>query len=457
MRKTSILFLLFFSLSTLNLLGQSSQNDDLVFLLKKIQTVYAGYKDKVNPAKFENLVKSIKMSSSLDTFMLFSKLTSYFKDHHLSLYQWIYPKDIDTLQCEKNYNYLSNVKIENNKEGYWIDESNSNIIFICRSLDSYLSGFVIESKKKIPRGYRLLKFSRPNGSKMLTDFMNISGRYRTFTESYFKNPNVLVVSSYSKWRKIDNYHFGMLSGKEETIYLPSFKQLDNDNVLVTMPNFNKGSSRIYDSLIKSNENIIANTKNVLIDIRGNGGGVINCFYSLLPYIYTNTIYTCEASVLASTDVIEDTKARRELYFNKKDTSSVKLYEDYLKLLNDKRDDFVYTPSDSLPCKQVKNNVKNVALIINHGCRSAAELMVLYFKQSTKVKVFGEPTAGAVDYLDMLTYSLPKTKYGLWVATAKRKLSSINPSYDRTGIIPDITIGDNTLDWVDFTRKYYEKN
>jgi C-terminal processing protease CtpA/Prc len=122
-----------------------------------------------------------------------------------------------------------------------------------------------------------------------------------------------------------------------------------------------------------------------------------------------------------------------------------------------KNNFLFKEADTVFCQPNPNNIKSVAIIINHGCRSAAELMLLYFKQSSKVKTFGEPTAGAVDYLDMLTYKLPKTKYTLWVGTVKRELTKADGKYDNIGIKPDVEISDDVDDWVEFVRKYYEKN
>ena len=52
--------------------------------------------------------------------------------------------------------------------------------------------------------------------------------------------------------------------------------------------------------------------------------------------------------------------------------------------------------------------------------------------------------------------MPKSNYGLWVALLKMEINNENPSYDKTGIKPDVEISDDEPDWIDFVKKYYEK-
>jgi C-terminal processing protease CtpA/Prc len=171
---------------------------------------------------------------------------------------------------------------------------------------------------------------------------------------------------------------------------------------------------------------------------------------------TNSIIRGGGYQLCSEEIIKDAKQDMEDYKKLKDTATVTIYENYIKELENNKNTLRFINPDTVSCQPKPNNIKNVAIIVNHGSRSAAELMVLWFKQSSKVKIFGEPTAGAVDYLDMLTYTLPITGYTLWVATGKRMLTKENGKYDNIGIKPDVEISDNETDWVEFVKDYYEK-
>jgi C-terminal processing protease CtpA/Prc len=83
-------------------------------------------------------------------------------------------------------------------------------------------------------------------------------------------------------------------------------------------------------------------------------------------------------------------------------------------------------------------------------------MLLNFKQSKKVTLFGERTGGAVDYLNAMSFKLPYGGYNLTVASVKRALKDNEPSYDGKGIPPNIEIDDTITDWVAFVKKYYNE-
>lgn len=440
--------------------AQVKPDTDLTFLVKKIEMVYAGYNDKVNPKEFEQLINEIEQSELKDTFALLSRLTFYFKDYHLALFQKEISKTFDANVCNKNIEIVDRYKKQNSKKnyykGYWISEANDMVIYITLSDRCIYSGYVVESKKPIPLGLRIFKLQK-KGKEWVADFINIARDYRVFVRSFFYHANTLIIGSYAKFKKINNYHQTLLKGKTEFNHKPSFTVVDTANVVITMPDFSGDLIDVYDSIIKVNEKIIRNSKNLIIDIRNNQGGYTNCYDSLIPFICTHSILRSPSYTLCSQDLIDDAKNDKQESALKKDTALVVFYDKYINKLLASKDTFIYEPSDTMPCASKNNMVKNVGIITNYGCRSAAELMILDLRQSSKVKVFGEHTAGAVDYLNILSFKLPITNFTLWVGTSKRKLTENQPAYDKTGIKPDIEISGDVSDWVDFVKKYYEKN
>jgi hypothetical protein len=83
-------------------------------------------------------------------------------------------------------------------------------------------------------------------------------------------------------------------------------------------------------------------------------------------------------------------------------------------------------------------------------------MVLYLRQSRKVTIFGENTGGAIDYLDQISFWLSHDHFEFWLASEKRKITADQPLYDDAGIPPDVRIGDEVEDWVEYVRGYYER-
>jgi len=434
---------------------------DIDFLLKKITMVYAGYKDKVKDGRFKKLVQLCRLDPGKDSFAVLSRITSYFADHHLSIYQKKLNKHIDTALCRLQYERL---RIPGNKEtktsryeGYWINELNSTVIYLQETGKNKFEGCVIETRVPgVPAGYCILRLNNNTSAKGLTDYINIDGELRVFTRSHFKDDSVLIVNSFSKWHKLKNYQKNILQQRLPVVTTPSLTLLDSTTVLIRMNNFSsKGIAGFYDSLIKANSVSIASCKNLIIDIRNNGGGSIRGFFSLLPFFCTTPLFNVGSYQLCSNDLIEDARQSRKLYSERNDTTLVAEYDKFIARMMEHKNTFIYTPPDTLPCNPVSSRIKNVALLINHGCRSAAELMVLMLKQNNKVKTFGENTAGAVDYLDMIVYELPVSKFTFWVGTSKRKITRSAPKFDNSGIQPDITISENVTDWVAFVKKFYE--
>jgi hypothetical protein len=440
-----------------------SQSNDFNYLGNKIKTTYAGYRDKTNNKTFDIIINEVKKDNSKDTFALLSKLTTFFKDLHLVLYDFNSNKKIDSETCKINLrtslSYLHNPKIlKDNYEGYWLSELGNCVIGLIKvsTLPLIYKGYIVETITKAPKGFCILEMTKGKDNYFNTDYKEENLAYRIFLRSKFKNDNILLVNSYGKWQKIKNYTPGFLNTITEFSFTPSFKIIDKNTALLSMPDFGAYNVKPTDSIIKANDSIISHISTLIIDIRNNMGGTIKNYLSLLPYIYTNPILHCGGKELCSESLIEDLKQDIKNYYSSGDTTKAKKAEKKLDTLLICKGGFLPFPKDTL-AKQLETKIypQNIAVIINNICLSAAELMILDFKQSKKVKFFGEKTGGAVDYLDAIILTLPISKYSLFVATSKRNISLGQPKYDNIGIKPDIEIPNTIKDWVEFVKSYYE--
>jgi uncharacterized lipoprotein YehR (DUF1307 family) len=441
---------------SLKALAQETEKNDIDFVVNKIKYTYAGYKDKIKGNEFEDLIKKVRITTSKDTFAQLAKLTSYFQDIHLGLYQIYWPDKIDTNQCKINYASI-NVRTKKN-ESFWIDDLNQNVICLRKENNNDYAGYLVESKRKVPLGLCILKFRINKKQPFLADVIDLEEYYRAFMKSFFTNDNVLMIKGYKKWTKIENYNSRKLESSTTINNKPFFKILDTNNVLLNMPSFSRYYIPIYDSIVKANKNLIGETKNLIIDLRNNRGGVIGNFYSLFPFLGKNVIMEGGYSSLSSDDLVKNFNNKKENYLKQKDTAMAKAYDDYVKRLIENKNNFIFNKSDTFSVNQIDSfpKLKNIAIITNNSSVSSAELMLLFFKQSNKVKVFGEVTGGVVDYLDEMRFQTPFSKFNLFVPTTKREITALFPAYDMTGIKPDIQISDNEPDWIDFVKRYYEK-
>lgn len=443
--------------------SQGKITNDIDFLIDKVKNSYAGYPEKIKGSIFLKFVSKIKQSNSKDTFALLSKITSFFNDLHLVLYDYNVSKNIDTNKCkaqeESTLKYLENKSSPKDiYEGYWLSEYGNCIIGLIKNSNFPVSytGYVIETKTKAIQGFTIFKLVSNKNGYFDTDYKEEGLGYRIILKSKFRDLNTLLINSYGKWKKIDNYKKGMLSFEKEFSYTPSLKIIDDKNVLLKLPDFGAYNVKYIDSIITANREAITNAKTLIVDIRNNMGGTIKNYLPLLPFIYTQPIVNCGIYQKCSQDLIEDFKEDIRQLNTKGDTAKANKYKNKLDSIIKFKGRFRYFPPDTLANRlPIRKNPQNVALIVNNNCLSAAELMILNFKQSNKVKVFGETTGGAVDYLDALIVELPSKKYTLFMATGKREILSEKDRYDGKGIKPDVEISDNVPDWVEFVKKYYE--
>jgi hypothetical protein len=439
--------------------------DAIEFMSFTIKDTYAGYRDKVKGKEFDALVKKVKRSHSKDTFALLSQLTSFFKDNHVSLYDdSIRYRKTDTLQCKKDsqmvQQYFNSQKSKDPYEGYWLSGYDYCVLALKKVKSNPVTyyGYVMETKSRAIPGYCMLKMTQQKDGTYYTDYIAEDLRLRAFLRAKFKNNNTLWLNSRGGiWHRLPNYQPGILKSLTTFSFKPGFEVLDSNTVLLKMHDFTTRYISIYDSIIKANAKLIEQCNTLIIDIRNNSGGYVRSYQSLLSYIYTGPIVHVGGSSLISNHFMKQYDDKINKFKADGDTATANSYMQYRDTFLAKRGQLYYRPGDT-----VANNLpilpkpKNVALVINNNCVSAAELMLLNFRQSSKVKFFGEPTGGAVDYLNAMSFRLPHYQYGLSVASSKRALNKREPSYDGKGIPPDVEISDDITDWVAFVKKYYNE-
>jgi hypothetical protein len=221
-----------------------------------------------------------------------------------------------------------------------------------------------------------------------------------------------------------------------------------------MPDFGAYMVAVYDSLIKANAALLSRSRTWIIDVRDNPGGTIRCFLPLFPYVCTEPMRDADSYQLCSEALIEDTRSRWQRYKKMGDTARSARALRLIDTLERSKGSFRLEDGWIFPCDPLPNQVRHVALLVNHGSRSAAELLMLYLRQSKKARIFGENSGGAIDYLDEIAYWLPHTHFQFWIATVKRKITSDQPLYDKNGMPPDIRIGEDVTDWPAWVRAYY---
>ncbi|MFB6318742.1 S41 family peptidase [Saccharicrinis sp. FJH54] len=168
-------------------------------------------------------------------------------------------------------------------------------------------------------------------------------------------------------------------------------------------------------------------ENLVIDLRRNGGGK-NLFYRrLLPLIATNDMYTRRYELLATKENWASHQTR-----NKMGTLTEK---EENKIIDAPWQKSHHNFITEYSASGVNPYPKRVAVLVDRNTGSSAEKFVLCAKQSFKVKIFGENTAGAVDFGDVCVNEIIKDSLYIVYPTTNVYDFKIN-GVDSRGIAPD---------------------
>ena len=251
---------------------------------------------------------------------------------------------------------------------------------------------------------------------------------------------------------LDNYYESINSQK------PYLEELNVNTLYFRIPSFDGMEKLAIDSVIFANKDKILKTKNLIIDVRYNGGGNDNSYYELLPFLYTNPIQTIGLEYLSTQhnnqrmldfSAAANDEKEKQWYKGKYDTLQSRLGEFvnvYDKAVSIRRYDTVY------------EYPKNIGIIVNKECGSTTEQFLLDAKQSKKVKLFGTNTFGAIDFSNMYFAESPCKEFRLLYCLTRR-LWIPNLTIDNIGLQPDFYLDEciPQYKWVEFVNNNLNNN
>lgn len=219
----------------------------------------------------------------------------------------------------------------------------------------------------------------------------------------------------------------------------SLTQLDAETVLFRLPSFEWPETQKIDSLTTIVRKEFKETPYWIIDIRGNEGGTDYAFSNLLPFLYTNPIVIMPDEYWSSKgniDILKDNLKANDLPADGK-----KFLNNVIKLMESNIGDFV-NPSGKDKFVTNLDSIyaypKKIGILIDRNSKSSAESFLLRAKQSKKVTIFGENSAGSLDYANTQFFNLPCKTFNLVIAISRSKRLPLHP-IDNIGITPDIAI------------------
>ena len=344
-------------------------------------------------------------------------------------------------------------------EGVW---TNGTYNVGIKKVKGQYVGFVISSTNDQWKA-RQIKFSFPLENSTSKESIYYMGNH-SLAQNQFEHCQ-LIGKTYLKafdiyWKRISP-DFAREPKIDEAVSListPGFymKQIDSITTVFRIPSFDNAYIATIDSIVHSNHHLLTNSKNLIIDIRGNGGGADRAYDSITPYLYTNPIRTMWVSFLST-----PLNNARYDWISKLDGFSDKErqgFRDMQTKLNAHIGRFVNLNEsnqtvvmDTLPVGY--QNPQQVAILIDGANASTAEQFILMAKQSKKVKIYGQPTAGALDFSNLNNVVSPSGNYKLFYATSKSyRLPKM--AIDDYGIQPDYYIDESipSYKWIEFVSE-----
>jgi Peptidase family S41 len=433
-------------------------------LVDKVETDYIGYtltKNEIGEAyrahvnQYSELTKTTFIASCMT---LLQRFLEFFKDGHL------FVSEIPEYEAAELVAFKSVVKEKmvdvnsihqhltegkstlDNIEGIWTDgDSKYAIIKNPSTAWSFEYVAVILSHAQ-PDKVGELKFGVSRKENQLEGIYYTNNYAPAYTRvELVKENSMLSIWGGRFWRRIPFTDEASISNaKLFNPTLPTVSILDAETTLLSIPTF-LVEKKDFDAVLMNNYKALSETKYLIIDIRGNGGGN-GIYFDLLSLFADRTAPAEVGLALASADNMA--------YFERFGNGSV--YSPVVKDMKKSMGQIVDGPRYSaLKIKSMKSNIHKVAILTDDANMSAAESFILHAKGvSSKVITIGKNTRGVIDYQSINMIKLDCEKQGLYFGYPTSTSTKGVPAkgYNKTGIAPDVLTHKVGKDLIDFAVK-----
>lgn len=440
--------------------SEAESQDDIRFTIEKIEKDYLPVAEPTNVKQFKRFVRKCLQSPN-DTFVTISRLLNFFDDRHLTAFHPVSKFGttlplLDSIGVDRIRQQM-NANSPKGLEGFWINDKNNALIAILKSnvVPNEFYGYLVRSFDGRYTGKKILRISLNRRTRnQYADWINIEYNYRQISRCNITGDSLIQLSSFSRWHKLKKESDAVM----DTIPPSAIRLqvLDSSTVVITIPVNSNRNTRRMAAIVDSLSGLLRNTKLLIVDIRNNAGGSTLTYSKLFPLVYTGPIRRGQGFTYVSDDLIDDQRQQLgeiDSVKNRQEYDEAKLYLDSLVRIRYGRE---YFSAKDRVFDSVLKNPQHVAVIANYATMSAAEIMILEFRQSKKVTIFGETTAGATDNLSTLSLATPSRKYALWVPTFRLSETEHYGHFQGVGISPSVHIPGSVKDWIKYVVEYYQK-
>ena len=301
------------------------------------------------------------------------------------------------------------------------------------------------------------------------EFYSYSAREKRYTGMYYQNNFNGVLNGFTLTDDRLDHRFGpswyradsdgkLLNVPAKSTETVSFRVIDAKSTYLKLGRFNESDVAKLDSLIRANRSGIQASRNLIIDLRGNPGGNASSSDEMIRLIYTNPIiypawqYRSSPYIIAAKKAFVSELTKNDPYqmlkSQQKLLDSLILHEGELV----RGGDSVIRTVDS-----VARYPERVAFLVDRGSGSSAEFFTFEGKQSKKVMLFGEPTAGVMDYGEAQNINLSCWQYVISVPWGRNGwIERFGYRVDHVGFKPDVMIPESEKDWIGFVLKHWKE-
>ena len=242
----------------------------------------------------------------------------------------------------------------------------------------------------------------------------------------------------------------------------SFRMLDDTTALYRIASFDGNYRLLLDSLTRANKANLRRTRLLLLDLRDNGGGSDASYSSLAPYLYTQPVREVGSQLWSTPD--NNARYDRNSQFYPSLPWIVKRYFPVLRRRLDRRlGQMVWQGISKKPVQVSKlarrrqhPELTRVAVLQNRGCASTTEQFLLRARQSQKTTLFGENSAGVLDYANVHSLPLPCDQLSLTWATSRSQRLDRGEGIDNVGIAAQVRLDPAAPDMVEQVRAWYRQ-
>jgi hypothetical protein len=432
-----------------------SCQSEFLFVKKYIEANYAGFKDKTKASKKFEYKRISDSLYNLTTgkyaeercLLIISTYLSYFNDDHVLVGNNFANIDMrldSSYLTQRQRVVLADVKLNplRNSSGYEgiyfskFDTAYKIAVLKDKTILHDYIGVILDSKlKSWKKG--MVKFESKQVKGNYYKGVLYMRNHLPKIEWFYKGTNTIGGDWQREGTERKNQDFNFVPDTAHS--------LNNKTFYIKISSFSPSNAAAIDSMLNANKSTINTTPNLIIDIRGNGGGADFVYSPLLPYLYTNPIKGIGVDVLSTNDNItaweklldeedmpESNKSRIQTVINIMQKNPGKMVNI--------ADDYVDSPFTQLPFP------KKIIILIDNGCASTTEQFLLAARQSKKVILAGQNTSGTLDYSNMRAVNFSCLPYTLKYSTTRSRRLNSNNGIDGIGIKPDIYLKEKE-DWI----------